>query len=184
MKKGAEASGSANKEEEYVALLPQYKKLDELLSTRHTTNPIMLVSSVGGKDLGEPGSGCGPQKKAARLTQREITTAGVSAEMQAQTELMKTFIERSYETQQRIVTALESQTKSFADYLNFIKSREPARAPASSPFPPAASVPVAPAFFDPSGTPARPRNPYFTQDGSYSSYDHDNYHNGKLFHNL
>ena len=56
------ASGSANMEEEYVALLLQYKKLDELLSTRQTTNPIMLVSSVGGKDLGEPRTGCGPRR--------------------------------------------------------------------------------------------------------------------------
>ena len=161
MTKGAGASGSAKKEEEYVALLPQYKKLDELLSTRHTTNPIMLVSSVGGKDLGELSTGCGVQKKSARLTQREKTTVGVSTEMQAQTELMRTFMERSYETQQRMVTALESQTQSFADYLNFLKSREPAVAPARSPVPPAANLPVAPAFFDPFGTPARPRNPYF-----------------------
>ena len=63
LKKGAGASGSANKEAEYVALLPQYKKLDELLSTRQTTNPIMLVSSVGGKDLGEQNTGCGARIK-------------------------------------------------------------------------------------------------------------------------
>ena len=63
LKKGAGASGSANKQEEYVAILPQYKKLDELLSTRQTTNPIMLVSSVGGKDLGEPSTGCGAKRK-------------------------------------------------------------------------------------------------------------------------
>ena len=113
--------------------------------------------------------------------QREKTTAGVSTEMQAQTELMRTFMERSYETQQRMVTALESQTQSFADYLNFLESREPPVAPARSPIPPAANLPVAPAFFDPSGTPARPRNPYFAQHGSYSNYDHDNYHMANYF---
>ena len=62
-------------------------------------------------------------------------------------------MERSYETQQRMVTALESQTQSFADYLNFLKSREPPVAPARTPVPPAANLHVAPALFDLSGTP-------------------------------
>ena len=61
--------------------------------------------------------------KKAKITQREKTTKDLATEMKSQTDLLQCFMDRSQDNQQRMVKALESQAKSFSEYLDFLKSR-------------------------------------------------------------
>ena len=61
--------------------------------------------------------------KKAKITQREKTTKDLATETKSQTDLLQCFMDRSQDNQQRMVKALESQAKSFSEYLDFLKSR-------------------------------------------------------------
>ena len=47
----------------------------------------------------------------------------LATEMKSQTDLLQCFMDISQDNQQRIVKALESQAKSFSEYLDFLKSQ-------------------------------------------------------------